>query len=69
MQHNTGDTISSSVFFLLNTTTIKILTTMNKNEFKIFDSLGKLVRAGFPTYIDAMSYKFAFGNSLWYISR
>lgn len=37
--------------------------------YKVFDSLGKLVRAGFPTYIDAMSYKFAFGNCGWYISR
>lgn len=37
--------------------------------YKVFDSLGKLVRGGFASYLDAMSYKFSFGNNGWYISR
>ena len=37
--------------------------------YKVFDSLGKLVRAGFSTYLDALNYKCVFGNSGWYISH
>ena len=37
--------------------------------YKVFDSFGCLVRDNFVSYLDAMSYKFAFGNSGWYISK
>ncbi len=35
--------------------------------YRVFDSVGKLVRSGFPTYTDALMYKLSFGNSGWYI--
>lgn len=37
--------------------------------YKVYDSYGYLVRGNFASYLDAMSYKLAFGNSSWYISR
>lgn len=37
--------------------------------YKVFDSVGKLVRAGFSTYMDALMYKETFGNNGWYISK
>lgn len=37
--------------------------------YKVFDSVGKLVRTGFSTYMDALMYKTAFGNYGWYISK
>ena len=37
--------------------------------YKVYDSFGCLVRGGFASYLDAMSYKWAFGNSSWYISK
>ena len=36
--------------------------------YRVYDSLGKLVRTGFSSYIDAMSYKLAFGNDGWFIT-
>lgn len=35
--------------------------------YKVYDSMGNLVRAGFPTYKQAYNYKLAFGNSGWTI--
>lgn len=35
--------------------------------YKVYDSQGKLVRAGFPNYVQALNYKAIFGNPGWYI--
>lgn len=37
--------------------------------WNVFDSVGKLVRSGFHSYLDALSYKLTYGNYGWYISR
>lgn len=34
--------------------------------YKVFDSVGKLVRS-FPTYKEAANYKFVYGNIGWSI--
>lgn len=35
--------------------------------YSIYDSMGKPVKTGFPSYIMALSYKWTYGNSGWYI--
>lgn len=36
------------------------------SRYKVFDSVGRLVRS-FPTYKEAIVFKYGFGNSGWYI--
>ena len=35
--------------------------------YKVYDSLGSLVRGGFTSYQAALNYKYTFGNNSWYI--
>ena len=35
--------------------------------YRVFDSTGNLVRGKIPSYLEAVMYKFTFGNSGWYI--
>ncbi len=35
-------------------------------KYRIFDSVGKFIKS-FPTYIQALNFKYAFGNKGWYI--
>lgn len=44
--------------------TINPLTT---SMYRVYDSYGNLVRAGFPTFKSAIEFKYTFGNSKWYI--
>jgi hypothetical protein len=37
--------------------------------WKIFDSMGKLVRGGFQTYLDALHWKLTFAHYGCYISK
>lgn len=37
--------------------------------YSVYDSVGKLVRTGFPTYIAALMYAQTFGNRGWRISK
>ena len=37
--------------------------------YKVYDSYGYLVRGGFFSYLDALSYKTSFGSCGWYIGR
>lgn len=36
--------------------------------YKVFDSLGKFVKS-FPTYKEAIVFKYGLGNSGWYITQ
>ena len=35
--------------------------------YKVFDSTGTMVRGNFASYLEAMMYKFTFGNTGWII--
>lgn len=35
--------------------------------YEVYDSLGSLVRGGFPSYQAALQYKLTYGNSSWTI--
>lgn len=37
--------------------------------YKVFDSMGKLLRGGFPSYLDALNWKLCFAHYGCYISR
>ena len=37
------------------------------NMYKVYDSMGNLVRGGFTSYQAASNYKLAYGNSNWTI--
>lgn len=37
--------------------------------YKVYDSVGKLVRAGFPTYNAALTFIQVFGNRGWTIRK
>ena len=37
--------------------------------WKVKDSYGKLLRGGFPTYLDALHWKLTFAHDGYYISK